>query len=100
MRVILHIEHTYNNKISLFVTIQNQPEALAAEGLHFVSVRAKRTSPGCPAPYESDSGVQGSHRRSRFLWTRHRNCEGTEQLRLLYIDNEEGDDHVSKKRLL
>ena len=36
------------------ITIQNQPEALAAEVLHFVSVRAEQTSTGCLAPYESD----------------------------------------------
>ena len=47
-----------SSKYRCIVTIQNQPEALAAEVLHFVSVRAEQTSTGCLAPYENDSAMQ------------------------------------------
>ena len=50
--------YIYASYYRIFVTIQNQPEALAAEVLHFVSIRAEQISIGCLAPYENDSAMQ------------------------------------------
>ena len=58
-----------------------QAEALAAEGLHSVSVGAKQTSTGCLAPYEHDLGVQNPIGEADFHGFCIRNWSGTEQLR-------------------